>query len=82
MWLFNKIFFKLYFQAENTMIFTEIVALQNYDYEELLYILEDLDRKGYSFIPTTAEAYLEFKMYQDTGDISKYNDLQTENIRC
>jgi hypothetical protein len=82
MWVFNKIFFKLYQRVGTSAIFIGIITLQNYDSEELIYSLDELDNEEYSFIPTTLDAYLEFKLLQDAGDITKYDDLQTENIRC
>jgi len=82
MWLFTKMFFKLYQQIGDVTIFIGVIALPGFDSEELISNMEGLDEEGYSFIPTTLNAYTDFKMHQDMGDITKFKDLQIENIIC
>jgi len=80
--LVQKAFFKLYQQVMEKPILIGIAAVPTFPQEEFLEYMDVFNEDGYSFIPTTYEAYIEYKEYQDLGNIDQYEDLQTQNIRC
>jgi len=82
MWLFTKMFFKLYLYIGTTKVLDRIVPISSYPQDELVDYLDFFSEEGYEIVPTTLETYLDFKMYQEMGDVTKFKDLQTENIRC
>lgn len=79
-------FFKLYQTINKNTMFVGIIAMtppsnsfEGYDFIE---DMEALMEEGYSIIPTTLAAYLDFKLHQDLEDISNFVDLKTQNITC
>ena len=44
--------------------------------------LEELINQGFTFKPTTFEAFQNFKLAQELGDASKAEDLDNQTISC
>ena len=79
-------FLKLYHTVGEQTIFIGVVSvdppknsMEGYD---LVDELEEWIKQDISFKPTTLEAYMDFQLQKDLGDISKYSDLQIQNISC
>ncbi|MCK5788445.1 MAG: hypothetical protein KAH32_05580, partial [Chlamydiia bacterium] len=81
-----KMFLKLYHTVGEQTMFIGVVAIEppknsieGYDFIDEL---EDWIQQDISFKPTTLEAYMDFQLQKDFGDVSRYRDLQTQNISC
>jgi len=82
-----KLFFKIYEgDPDDMLVFKGIIALDppitDIDIVDFVDGLSDVIGEGFSFKPTTLNAFIKFKEAQSIGNIAGIEDLEKDNIMC